>query len=205
MPGVSTEMKEQLGKNVETLKAAIGKIDIAARTFHTLANREPTAQHEITDIKAKLTDLTRRQTNLAVGGTDDSRYNTLRDEIRDANAAAPKLEKKIEAETETFKETGWMDSIQDTAGHHVDLGHFDTTFKGVLHKIIVDHGRNDHGDTQLTDGTHCKHWVSGSERIFGNYVNGHLVFIGHGRHTGSGNSQYNVTLIRGGTTKATTA
>ena len=36
-------------------------------------------------------------------------------------------------------------------------------------------------------------------------TNGHFIFIGHGRHTGSGDSKYKVTLVRGGSTDAQTA
>src|SRR5438045_5986237 len=43
MPGVSTEMKAQLGKNLETVKDLVGKIDIAAHRFHDEAHRVPTA------------------------------------------------------------------------------------------------------------------------------------------------------------------
>lgn len=205
MAPVTAEQKTELGEKVKSFKEQVGKVDRAALGFHTVSNRQPGSHQEIADLKTSLADFTRRQENLEVGKTDSLSYVRVLNGINTANISAIKLEKTVKAETETFKETGWMESIQDTAGHQVDLSHFDTTFKGVLHKIIVDHGRGDHGDTVLTDKTKCKHWVSGSERLFGNYVSGHLVFIGHGRHTGSGNSSYNVTLIRGGTTKATTA
>jgi hypothetical protein len=206
MPGVSTEMKEQLHKNLETVKTTIGKIDIAAHRFHEEAHRQPTADHDIVAFKAKDADLVKRQAALEVGGTDDKRYQILKEEIRVAmSETGPKLLKAVDAEIENFRLEGWKESVLDTAGHHVDLAHFDGTFQGVLKKIVLDHGAGDHGGTVLTDKTACKHWVSGSERIFGNYASGHLTFIGHGRHTGSGNSQYNVTLVRGGTTKATTA
>jgi len=199
-------MKEQLGKNIATIKANEAKIELAASKFHTLAHRAPTADHDITAHKAKVVDLAGRQTRLEVGGTDDKRYQILKEEIRvEMSDTGPKLLKRVQAEYEHFTEDGWMESVQTTAGHQADLSHFDSTFKGVLKKIVLDHGANDHGDTQLTDGTRCKHWVSGSERIFGNYTGGHLVFIGHGRHTGSGNSKYKVDLVRGGSTDAQTA
>lgn len=206
MPGISTEMKEQLGKSVTTIKANEAKIEIAAKKFHDLAHRPPAADHDIAEFKTHVTDLDRRQKALAVGGLDDKRYQTLKEEIRVAmTVTSPKLLKRVQAETENFQVNGWMESVVDTAGHQVDLSHFDSTFKGVIKKIVLDHGANDHGGTVLTDKTACKHWVSGSERIFGNYANGHFIFIGHGRHTGSGNSTYSVTLVRGGTTDAQTA
>jgi hypothetical protein len=206
MPPITEEMKEELGEKIETLKTRVGKVDIAAQKFHTLSNRQPTVQHEITEVKTSLADFTKRHGSMEVGGKSDSlSYVRMLNQINTANTSALQLEKTIDAETETFKEIGWKLSIQDTAGHVADISHFDSTLQGVLHKIVVDHGRGDHGDTVLTDKTKCKHWVSGSERIFGNYVNGHLVLIGSGRHVGSGNSSYDVHLIRGGTTKATTA
>lgn len=83
----------------------------------------------------------------------------------------------------------------------------DKTLQGALAKIIQDNGNNHHGNTKLGgQNGECLHWRIGSVRIFGSFVpRAGLTLIGIGRHTGSGNSSYNVDLIVGGKTSAETA
>src|SRR5260370_28463629 len=108
MPSLTEEMKEELGEKIETLKTRVGKVDIAAGKFHTLSNRQPTVQHEITAIKTSLADFTKRHESMEVGGKSDSMsYVRMLNQINTANTSALQLEKTIDAETETFKETRW--------------------------------------------------------------------------------------------------
>lgn len=205
MAPITKEQKEELTEKIAAFKAQVAKVDTAVKKFDTLAHRDPAAQEDVTEVKNTLADVTKRHAKLEVGKTDSMSYVRMLNQISTANIAAVKLVRTITQETEEFKKNGWKEAVVDTTGSAVNLSRFDKTFQGVLYKIIVDNGRGDHGDTQLTNKTKCKHWVSGKERIFGNYANGRLTFIGYGRHTGKGNSKYTVTLIRGGTTDATTA
>lgn len=205
MAALTKEQKEELGEKIEAFETQVGKLDRSVKKFKDLADRDPAVDDDVKEVKAALAEVTKRHSKMEVDKTDSMTYVRTLNQINTANIAAVKLVRTVDAETETFKETGWMDAIVDTGGRKVDIDDFDSTFKGVLKKIVVDKGRGDHGDTVLTDKTKCLHWVSGSQRIFGTYRNGRFTFIGHGRHTGKGNSTYEVTLIRGGKTKATTA
>ena len=93
-----------------------------------------------------------------------------------------------------------------TNGSPVDLQGYNKTMINKLKEIAEDNGRGDHGDTQL-GGSHgnCLHWRLGDERIFGKMKSGKFVFVGTGRHSGKGNSNYKVDLVAGGSTTATTA
>jgi hypothetical protein len=100
----------------------------------------------------------------------------------------------------------WATRVLDVNGKVADLSGFNSTEKTKMLDIAMTDGANHHGGTALggTNGS-CLHWRLGDLRIFGNVSGGYFTLIGTGRHSGKGNSNYNVDLLLGGTTKATTA
>lgn len=206
MPGVSTEMKNSLGKTLTTLtKVTVPKLDTAAKKIDDLLGTPSVDAGNLDKLKDSLKELAERQKNLAVGGTEDKRYQTLRADINKAQTEAAKMLGRLQREYTSATANAWKAAVRKPNGQPVDVSDYDSTLQGVLKKIVQAKGAGHHGNVTMANGTTCLHWVSGAIRIFGKYQNNQLVLIGTGRHSGKGNANYKVDLVAGGTTTAQTS
>lgn len=158
----------------------------------------------------KIKALEKKADALKVAKTSEEDYNELRDSLRKLGPPFVKsvnaLKDKVALALKDARDNGWRHKVVGTDGKPANLKGYDKTLLNKLKEIVEENGRGDHGDTQL-GGSHgrCLHWRLGDERIFGSMKNGKFVFVGTGRHSGKGNSNYKVDLEAGGSTTATTA
>jgi hypothetical protein len=204
MPGVSDQMKNSIGVTLTKISTVtIPKINIAIKKVTDLTGGDSADTANLATLKEQLETLAERHKNLAVGGLDDKRYQTLRADIQKAQLAATKMLGRVQREYTSATANAWKAAVVKPNGDAVDLSHYTTTMQGVFKKIVQSHGGYDHGDVKLASGGTCKHWVSGSERIFGKWASNKFTLLGTGRHTGTDNSKYKVDLVAGGSTTAT--
>ena len=205
MPGVSTEMKNTLGKSLTDLDTVtVPKIERTIKKIKDEKHKDSSEVATLATLKASIVTLKGRQTNLAVGGLDDKRYQELRTAIAKALTDGKKILNKVTAESVAKDPNAWKASVETVSGKEVDFSPYNSTFQGVLQKIVASKGGGHHGLVKLANGKEYLHWVSGSERIFGAYTGGKFKFAGYGRHGGS-NSTYKVTLLEGGSTTVETS
>ena len=106
MPGVSTEMKNSLGKTLTTLtKVTVPKLDTAAKKIDDLLGTPSVDAGNLDKLKETLKELAERQKNLAVGGTEDKRYQTLRADINKAQTDATKMLGRLQREYRAFADS----------------------------------------------------------------------------------------------------
>lgn len=206
MPGVSQNMKDSIGKTLKAVtKETIPKLDLGVKKIKEVSGSDSVEVKNLEVLKKSVDELNKRFPNLAVGGTDDKRYQQLKTEIAKAQTDANKMLNRLIAEAKQAAADGWKQNVVDKSGKVIDVSTYDSTMQGVLKKIVLSAGGGHHGAVTM-GGTHgsCLHWVSGDQRIFGTFGSGKLKLLGIGRHAGT-DSTYKVSLIGGGTTTAQTS
>lgn len=214
MATASSEQVKAIKQNWVLVGKALDACDVMQRSLISIKDLNGEAsklQGEFDKLAiGKVKPLEKQVDALKVAKTTEEDYNKLRDNVRKLGApfvkAVGPLKVKVDAALKDAQENGWRHKVVGTNGSKAELNGYGNTLINKLKQIVEDNGSGHHGNTQL-GGNHgtCLHWRLGDERIFGKMKSGKFVFIGTGRHSGKGNSNYKVDLVAGGSTTATTA